>query len=66
MRWAGHVTCLGEEKCIQDSDGKKLKKGHSEYLDTDGRIILQCILQKLNVTVWLRIVTSGNHFCKLD
>jgi len=35
---------------------EEVKKGHSEYLDTDGRIILSCTSQKLNWRVWIRTV----------
>jgi hypothetical protein len=42
MKWAGHVACGRDEKCIQNIDCKTLKgRDHSEELGVDRRIILE-------------------------
>ena len=47
MRWAGHVTCMGEEReCIGSCWGNRREGDHWGYLGVDGWIILGWISRR--------------------
>jgi hypothetical protein len=60
-------TYGGEERCIQDFSGGKLReREHLEDPGVDGRIILRWIFRKWDVRAWtgsswLRRWTGGGH-----
>ena len=67
MRWAGHVTCMGEERgCIGSWWGNRREGDHWGDLGVDGRIILERISRKWDVCIWTglgwpRIETVGGR-----
>jgi hypothetical protein len=52
MRWAGHVACKGEERCIEGFGGKP-ERDHLEGLGVAEGIILRYIFKKCNGRVWM-------------
>ena len=66
MRWAGHVTCMGERRGVyRVLVGNLRERDHLED-DVDGRIILRWIFRKWYVGVWtgsswLRIGKDGGQ-----
>jgi len=67
MRWAGHVTRMGEGRGVHRVlVGKPEGKSHWGDPDSDGRTILRWIFRKWEGVgagwSWLRIGTGGGHF----
>jgi hypothetical protein len=66
LRWAGHVKCTGQKKKKKNKYRvmvkRHLKKANNfEYLCTDGKIMIKCILMKLDMGValiWFKTGTS--------
>jgi hypothetical protein len=48
LKWAGHVTHMGDERCIQGFSGRQREGHHLEDPDVDGMIILRWIFRKCN------------------
>jgi hypothetical protein len=67
MRWAGHVTHMGERRGVYRVLVEKPKeRDHLVDPGVDGKIILRWIFRKWAVGVWsglnwLRIETGGRH-----
>ena len=67
MRWAGHVTRMGEDRGMHSVLwGSLRERGHWEDQDVDGKITLRWIFRKLEGVVgtgwsWFRIGTGGGH-----
>jgi hypothetical protein len=69
MRWAGHVTCMGERRGEVYKGfwwGDLRERDHLEGPGLEGRIILRRIFRKWDVRaltelMWLRIGTGGGH-----
>jgi len=66
MRWAGHVSCMGEGRGIYRVWWENLKeRDHLEDPVIEGRIILRWIFRKWDVawpgSIWLRIKIGGGH-----
>jgi hypothetical protein len=65
MRWAGHVTRMGEKRnAYRRLVGKPKVRDHWEDLDVGGWTIIKWILERYDWMVWigliwLRIGTSG-------
>jgi len=60
MRWAGHVTRMGEDRGVHRVlVGKREGRGHWGDQDVDGRIILRWIFRKLEGSWGLDGVGSG-------
>ena len=53
MRWAGHVTRMGEERgCIESWWGNRREGDHWGDLGVDGRTIFERISRRWDVGVW--------------
>jgi len=53
MRWAGHVTHMGEERgCIGSCWGNRMEGAHWGDLGVDGWIILGWISRRWDVGIW--------------
>jgi len=69
MRWAGHVTLMGESRGVHRVlEGKPEGKSHLEDPDVNERIVLRWIFRKWDVGVWtgsswLGIGTGGGCLC---
>ena len=67
MRWAGHVTCMCEDRGrIGSWWGNRRERDHCGDLGVDGLIILGCISRRWDVGIWTglgwhRIGTSGGR-----
>jgi len=67
MRWAGHVSRMGEERgCIGSWWGNRMERDHRGDLGIDGWIILGWISKRWDVGIWtglgwLRIETGGGR-----
>jgi len=67
MRWAGHVTRMGEERgCIGSWWGNRRERDHWGDLGLDGWIILRRISRGWDVGIWTglrwpRIETGGGR-----
>jgi len=64
MRWAGHVTRVGERRGFWW--GNLRGKNHLGDPNVDGRIVLKWLFRKWDVgawtgSSWLRIGTGGEH-----
>jgi len=70
IRWAGHVACMKERRCVYRVLVRKPERDNLEDPATDGRIILRWIIRKLDMvawigSIWLRIGIVGRHLCML-
>ena len=67
MRWAGHVTRMGEKRgCIGSWWGNRMERDHWGDLGVDGWIILGWISRRWDVCIWTglgwpRIQTGGGR-----
>jgi len=53
MRWAGHVTRMGEERgCIGSWWGNRRERDHWEDVGVDGWLILGWISRRWDVGIW--------------
>jgi hypothetical protein len=69
IRWEGHVTYIGEGKCLQCLVGKHEGKKWLDDLGVEGRIKLKGIVRirlgEWTVLIWLRI-GSNEGYCEHD
>ena len=60
MRWAGHVTLIGEERgCIWSWWGNRRERDHWGDLGLDGWIILGRISRRWDVGIWTGLDGPG-------